>query len=89
MVLNIIITAAVRKVIIIIVLVNMCIFIIVTIIAPSMKIIFSFLMKRNIVSSHILLWRTQWLSSISLNEANGCVFRTLQIIHIFERYCVL
>ena len=89
MILNIIITAAVRKVIIIIVLVNMCIFIIVTIIAPSMKIIFSFLMKRNIVSSHILLWRTQWLSSISLNEANGCVFRTLQIINIFERYCVL
>ena len=89
MILNIIITAAVRKVIIIIVLVNMCIFIIVTIIAPSMKIIFSFLMKRNIVSSHILLWRTQWLSSISLNEANGSLFRTLQIINIFERYCVL
>ena len=89
MVLNIIITAAVRKVIIIIVLVTMCIFIIVSIIAPSMKIIFRFLMKRNIVSSDILLWMTQWLPSISLNEANRSVFWTLQIIHIFERYCVL
>ena len=88
MVLNGFIAAAVRKLIIVIVLVTSHIFIII-LIAPSMKVIFRILMERQIISSDVFLWRSQWLPRICLNEANSSVFNTLQLIHFLERYCVL
>ena len=83
MILNCFISAAVRKVIIVIVLVT-----IVTII-PSLKVIVMFFIKGHSVRSDILLWRAQWLPSIGLNEADCGVLNTLQLILILERYGIL